>query len=714
MRLTSFSLENPAAVAAAALIVLLFGGIALTKLPIQLLPDTRQPQLFVSANWREAAPNEIEEALINPIEEALKGMPGLVEMRSSAARGQSGVNLKFEVGTDMTRVMLDVVNRLNTLPPLPPDADRPQVFGGDNNFTGNVAASMLVRPLPGNHTPDLAVRYQKLMEEVVQPRLARIPGVSRVNLEGGRPREVRVEFDPHKLAAAGLTPQQLAAAVAGARDASAGFVDVGRRQFTVRFAGREPVEELGNLVVGWSNERPLYLRDVADVHIAWQDAQAITYRNGVPGYYITLNRTSSSNTVELLDGAKAAIAELNEGPLAKENLVMDLSWDASVYVRRAISFVQESLIIGVLLAVTGLWYFLRGPRSLVVIAASIPISLFFAVITLHALGRTLNVISLAGLAFSTGIVTDAALIVQGNIIRYVQEGRSAREATLHGALEVLPALLASMLTSVAIFLPILFVQGLEGQLFRDLAITMSVSHAASLLVAMTVLPAASRWALAQKLPSDAHQHWWKAMTRLSMRLTDRPQARWAWIATLVAGAVLAIDVMAPQVDYLPVAQTDNIFSNFRLPPGGNLITLQKEFAPVVIARMQPYLEGKKEPAVKYYNLSAFGGQFGLMVAYAKNPRDIQKLAKTLREEILVGLPDVSVYVQRGSLLDVDGGNSRDIELDFQGPDLDGLMKAAGAAMKAIPQAIPGTYPQAFPSLELNQPEITLAPDEWRI
>ena len=431
MRLTEFSQHNPAAVAAAAAIVMLFGVLALLRLPIQLLPDTRQPELFVNASWREAAPAELEEALIEPIEEAMRGLPGLVEMRSEANRGRGGVRLTFEVGTDMTRVMLDVVSRLNTLPPLPPDADEPQVFGGDNWQTEN-AASLLVRPVEGHSVPDIAVSYQQLMEEVVEPRLARVPGVSRVNLEGGRPREVHVVFDPHRLAALGITPQRLAQTVIAARDVSAGFANVGRRQFTVRVTGREPVADLGDLVVGWSEDRPLYLRDVADVRTEHVEARWFAYRSGVPSYYITLQRTSDSNTVELIDGVKEAIAELNAGPLAKEKLLVEMSWDASVYVRRAIGFVQESLAIGILLAVGGLWYFLRGPRALLVIGASIPISLFFAVITLHLLGRTLNIVSLAGLAFSTGIVVDAALIVQGNVLRLVQQGRDAWHATIEG------------------------------------------------------------------------------------------------------------------------------------------------------------------------------------------------------------------------------------------------------------------------------------------
>ena len=423
MKLSERSAQNPAAVAAAAAIVLLFGVLALLRLPIQLLPDTRQPQLFINAEWREAAPSELEEALIEPIEEAMRGLPGLVEMRSESNRGFGDVGLEFEVGTDMTRVMLDVVSRLNTLPPLPPDAEEPQVFGGDNFQTEN-AGSLLVRPLPGHSVPDIAAEYQKLMEEVVEPRLARVEGVSRVNLEGGRPREVQVTLRSAPPRRAGAH-----AAAAGA-DRHRGARRVGRfrqRRPAPVHRARDRVAnrscDLGDLVVGWSEDRPLYLRDVADVRIEHVKARWFSYRSGVPAYYITLQRTSESNTVELIDGVKQAIEELNAGPLAKENLFVELSWDASVYVRRAIGFVEESLAIGILLAVGGLWYFLRGPRALLVIGLSIPLSLFFAVITLHLLGRTLNIVSLAGLAFSTGIVIDAALIVQGNVIRYVQEGQ---------------------------------------------------------------------------------------------------------------------------------------------------------------------------------------------------------------------------------------------------------------------------------------------------
>lgn len=712
MRLIEFSLKNPPAIAAAAAIVLLFGTLALLRLPVQLLPDTAQPRLFVGVGWREAAPAEVEETLVEPVEDVLRGLPGLAEMRSNSGRGGGGVELAFELGTDMTRAMLDVVNRLNGLPPLPADATQPRVNAGQN-WQGETAASLLVQRLPDNAEVGDMIMYQRVMEEVLLPRLTQVPGVANVELSG-RSREVQVRFDPHRIAALGLAPARLAQAVAGARDASAGFVDIGRRQFTVRFTGQESIDALGSLIVSWSGDRPVYLRDVADVEVGYAERNWFSLRNGNQGYYVRIARANEANTVAVLEGVKAAIGELNAGPLRDHGLFAELSWDASVYIKRAIAFVRESLAIGIGLVVVGLWYFLRGPRALLVIGLSIPMSLFFAVITLQLLGRSLNVISLAGLAFSTGIVIDAALIVQGNIIRFFQQGESRERATIDGAQEVIPALVAAMLTSVAIFLPVLFMEGLEGQLFSDLAITMSVSHAASLLVAMTLIPAANRWALARSIPEDQHQHWWSGMTSAGMKLTETPLLRAVWIGSLVAGSLVFCWTMVPRVDYLPRVQTDLIWTNFTMPAGGSLPTVEHEIAQTVIERTRPYLEGEKEPRIHGYNLSSWNGQFGVMVTYPGDPRTVPQLMEVLRDEIWADLPDVRPFVSQGSLLNVDGNNAREIRIDLRGADMAGLMEAARVAVEAIPQAIPDTFPRPWPALEINQPEIRLQPDEYRI
>jgi multidrug efflux pump subunit AcrB len=714
MRLTEMSQTNPAAIVAGALILLLFGSLALIQLPIQLLPNTTQPRISVVSGWREAAPAEVEQALVEPQENVLNGMSGVTEMRSFIQRGFGIINITFELGTDMTQAMLDVLNRLNRAYPQPPvDSIRPQVIGGNGNFNQDTAASLLLRPLPGNPVTDLA-RYQKLITEVIKPRLAQVPGVSNVNMQSERPRQVQIAFDPFRAAALGVSVDQISTALSRAQDASAGFSDVGRRQLTVRFTGREAVPDLGGLILGWSNDRPIYLRDLADTKVDLSDQHNYTLRNGEPAYYITLSRTNESNTVAIIDGVKQAIAELNDGPLKSEKLFIELSWDASVYVRRAIGFVRDSLVIGILLAVGGLWYFLRGPRALTVIAATIPLSLAFAVITLHLLGRTLNVISLAGLAFSTGIVTDAALIVQGNIIRLVQAGRGGRNATTEGAGEVLPALFASMLTSIAIFLPVLFMKGVEGQLFADLAITMAVAHAGSLLVAATVIPAANRWALAGIIPADAHRHWWRAMAGFAMRLTDAPMQRAAWMGLLIGGSAVFCYALVPKVDYLPKAPTDNLSAPFEVAAGSNISTIRDELGKTIVARLEPHLHKGQSPEVKYYNLYMDDSGNNQLTIYPKNPSEGGLMQKTIREEILAGLPDTQAYVSRGSLLSVDGGSSRGISLDLQGSDMPGLLAAAKVAQKGITEALPGTFPQPNPPLSLAEPELQLKPEEWRI
>jgi HAE1 family hydrophobic/amphiphilic exporter-1 len=714
MRVLEYSQRNPAAIAAAALLLLLFGGIALFGLPIQLLPNTSLPHIVVQSGWRESAPAEIERALIEPQEKALAGLSGLTEMRSLATRGAGVITLQFALGTDMTRALVEVTNRLSRVYPAPPeDADPPLVRAGGGDPRQENAATLLLRPAPGNTTQDLG-RYQKLVEDVVRPRLAQIPGVANVSLPGNRPQQVQVEFDPQRAAARGISVERIADAISGVEDVSAGFVKSGRRQLTVRFAGREPLATLSNLILGWSAGRPIYLHDVADIKVGLGDATNYTLRNGEPAMYIRLLRGSDSNTVSIIDDVKQAIVELNQGVLKPQKLYLDLSWDASIYIRRAIGFVRESLILGVLLAVGGLWYFLRGMRPLAVIALTIPLSLAFAVVALELLGRSINVISLAGLSFSTGIVTDAVLIMQGNVIRYFQSGRNSTQATLEGAVEVIPALVASVLTSIAIFAPVLFMRGVEGQLFTDLAITMAVAHAASLLVAMTVIPAANRWALAHHIPSDQHQHWWRALARFGIDWTDNRWLRAGWIILLVPGSVLFSAALLPSFDYLPSAPTDTVIAFFPSAPGSNLETTKREVGDQIIARLSPHLTGNAQPEIRYYNLFMDDTGANQLTVYSRDPLEAAATLKVLQDQVLAGFPDIDAYVWRDSLLAVDGGNNRGISMRLQGANIEGLLQAAAVAQQAVAAAIPGANPQPTPPLTLAEPELRLNPDEQRI
>ncbi|WP_102795038.1 efflux RND transporter permease subunit [Bowmanella denitrificans] len=713
MNLTRTSVKNPAAVLVLAALLCLFGLLAALKLPIQLTPDIEQPQISIGTGWRSAAPEEMESVIIEPLENAVKNAPGVIDVTTSVQRGFGNITLTYDVGTDMQRAMLEVINRLNQAPPLPLDAFEPVVSAGGGQ-NGPNAASLLVRTAPGNDAEDIS-QYQQFIEDVVEPRLARIPGVAQVNLNSQRPRELRISFDPYKAAALGIAIGDISRAVARSTDVSGGFADVGRRQYTIRFAGQYQVSDLGNMILAYRNERPVYLSDIASIEDTLVDRFGFTLRNGAPAYYITISRDSDANTVALLDNINLAIDELNAGPLAEQGLMIDLSFDSSVHIRNALILVKSNLGLGVLLALAILWYFLRGWRATLIIALTIPFSIMVAFLALGLLNRSLNVISLAGIAFAVGLVLDAAIIVQENIVRLRTEGLDSKKAVLRGAGQVTGALFASTATSVAIFLPILFMQGVEGQLFSDLALTLSVSVMASMLGAITVLPLASHYLLRDLPAQDNLANLWQKLSNMVMRLTSHQGKRLAWIGGLLGVSLVITLSLLPRTDFMPRAPIDGFFYAFNLPPGGSLSFLEEELANRVKQRLAPYLQGSKQPKIKSYNFYTFGPSASGGFVYADDPTQVEELMQVVRTQVLNDLPDTQVFMFRGSMINVQGGgNGRSINIDLQGPDVEALMNAAQTGLAVINQHMPGVSAQPVPGLMLAEPELRLLPDDRRI
>ncbi|WP_028114778.1 efflux RND transporter permease subunit [Ferrimonas kyonanensis] len=713
MNLSRSSLKNPAAVLVIVALIFLFGVLSMLKLPIQLTPDIEQPQITISTGWRSAAPEELESVIIEPQENVVKNTRGVTEVTTSINSGFGNITLTFDVGTDMQQAMLDVINNLNQAPPLPLDAFEPVVAVGGGRDGPN-AASLLVRVLPDNPQQDIA-QYQKLIDDVIEPRLARIQGIGQVNLNSRRPRELRISFDPFTAAAMGIQVSQIGSTIARAADVSGGFADVGRRQYTVRFVGQYDIENITEMIVGYQNDRPIYLQDIATVEDTLVDRFGFTLRNGAPAYYITLTRGADANTVTVLDEVNLAIDELNAGPLADAGLVIDLSFDSSVHIRNALTLVKSNLGLGVALALGILWLFLRGWRTTMIIATTIPISIMVAFLGLSLFERSLNVISLAGLAFSVGLVLDAAIIVQENIVRLRGLGIDSSKAVLKGAVEVTGALFASTATSVAIFLPILFMQGIEGQLFSDLALTLSIAVIASLVTAITVLPIASKYWLAGVSDRDPFERYWQRLTLGVMWLTASPLRRAGWIGGLLGGAIAITLLLLPKTDFMPRAPIDGFFFNISLPPGGNLEFVDKEMAQLVRERIQPHLTGDTLPKIKSYNFYSFGAGFSGGFIYADDPTEVEALMDVVQADILAGLPDTQVFLFRGSMINVTGGgNGRSISINLQGPELEGLIDAAQAGLNAIQTHLPGVSARPIPGLAIAEPELQLVPDDRRI
>lgn len=710
MTLTRISLSNPVAVAVGCILIAIFGLISLSRLPIQMTPDLDRPIIQVSTSWRAAAPNEIESEILEPQEDVLRSIPGMKRMSAVANSGIGSITLEFDIGSDLDRALIEVLNALNQVPRYPVDANEPTIQVGGNRFDSVIAWFTIVTA-EGNDRP--IASYQDFIEDEVVTRFDRIPGVSETGSFGGRGHEVRITFDPFKAANIGLDLTQVAPEFGANADISAGTNEVGKRQYTLRFSGKYDITSLVELVLDWRDGRPILLGDVATVDLVMKDVSSILHASGHPSIAVNIAPEPGVNVLEVMAAVKETIADLQANELKRAGLELTQGYDETVYINSSIGMVRNNLLLGVTLAIVVLWWFLRRFRATLIVALSIPLCLLCAFMVLNATGRTLNIISLAGLAFAVGMVLDAAIVVLENIFRQREQGLRGDEASMKGTSQVWGALLASTATTVAIFMPVIFLEDEVGQLFGDLAITISAGVIASLLVAVTVLPtAASNWIRREGI-EDHHSSWWRWVTDHVMSFTDTPRKRWAWVGSLTVLPMLIAVLLIPPADYLPEGKKNMLFGFVLTPPGMGMDTIEEEFMDEINRRMAPFLTGERQPQVREYFLGAaqrWGTFFG---AYAENPKEMEDLIPIVNREILNGFPDSFAFAGRDSVFSGSRGG-RQISIDLSADDFTSLLAAGRAGFGATMQAIPDARIQPSPGLDLAEPELRFIPDDRKI
>ncbi len=704
---TKAALSNPVATLVAVLLVTLFGALSLERLPVQLTPEVEKPEITIRTDWRAAAPEEVEAEIIEPQEKVLRGLPGMTEMLSKAQRGQGEITISFAVGHDLGRGLLEVLNRLNRVARYPDDADEPVIstVGGRSR----AIAWFILKPVDGNGRDIQS--YQDYVEEVVQTRFERVPGVALSEVRGGREREVRITFDPYRAASLGVELPQAATLAGRNEDVSAGEANVGKRRFTLRFTGAFDAKQLGELVLEWRDGRPVMLRDIADIDVRMVDRKSFVITKGERAMAVNAHREIGVNVLDVMNGLQQAAEELREGPLKRARLSFEQVYDETVYIYRSIEMLSSNLALGICLAIGVLWWFLRKFRATLIVAIAIPASILTAFLVLDSTGRTLNVISLAGLAFAVGMTLDAAIVVLENIVRLREKGEPGPVAALKGPTQVWGALLASTATTVAIFLPVVFLEDEAGQLFADLALTIASAVVASLIFSLTVIPTAAQTWLSRVELKDNHGHWWRGMTRGIIHLTDTPLRRAVWIILLVTFPLGLSAWLMPKADYLPEGNRNLAFAFIIPPPGVNIDHIEKEMGDIIAARIAPYLSGEKEPRVKHYFFVAFPrGVF--MGVRAEDDKRIGQLVPVLNE-VIRGFPDTLAFAKRLSLFG-GFGEGRTIDMNLQGRNLETVMQAAQVAFGTIARVMPKANVRPFPDLELAEPELRLVPDERRI
>ena len=715
MRLTQLSLANPAAIAIVAAVIVMLGVLSVINIPAQLLPQIEKPIITVVNAWPGASPREIEAELTVPVEEVLQGTPGMTEMVSWSMTNFGFMQLEFALETDMTRTLIEIISRLNRLRPLPANAEKPQVTLGEWGDSNDQLIEYFVQQLDGNE--ERLAENKRYLREVIVPELASLYGVSQVDAfdsGGNSSDQLQIIVDPYKAAELGIDLASASARIGRSANISSGVVDIGRRSYTLRVEGRYDVDELAGLILDWRNGLPIKLGDLATISYGPPQREGFIYHNGHNAARLAISKTTDANVLEALRGVKARINELNETAFKERGLYAEYSFDPALYINRSIRLLTGNLIAGVCLAIGVLWLFLRQWRATFIIAMAIPISLLGTFVVLSIAGRSLNVISLAGLAFATGMVLDAAIVVLENIVRLREKGEDHATASDHGTSQVWGALLASTATTVAIFIPIMFLKDVEGQMFADLALTIAIGVSISLLVAITILPTTARYWM-RKTPRETKEGAaWDRLADKLMQLTRSRGRQLGWVAGLMTGSVFLSILLWPESNYLPPVKRDTVDSFLFFPPGSNVDTADREIAQLLARRLEPHLTGNKAPAIRDYFLWSFPGATGGWLAI--NPADgtdLEAFQNTVQSEIIAGIPDVFGFTMRRSLF---GGfeDSNSVEMRLGSTDLDALKPVVAQLMQLIPSTLPGAsaQPQPDPFAEAN--ELRFVPKDVRL
>ena len=736
MNLIRLAIERPIAVISAVIMAVMFGAVALATIPIQLTPDVRRPIITITTPWFGAAPAEVEREIVNRQEEALRGLEGVDEIRSRSEDGRATVTLEFDVAQDMDKALLLVANRLDRVADYPDEADEPTLDTAGSEDRP-IAWFVLTRA-EGNDRP--IHTFGDFVEDVIQDRLERVAGVSQVNVFGGTQREMRVVVDPGRMAQYGLTVPQVVNALRAANSSvSAGDVDEGKRRYVVRTEGDlQSLDHVRAVVLRSVEEEEtgriarVTVGDIADVTFGYKEAAATIRRMGIPAMAMNAVRETGANVIETMDGIHEAVEELNRYALPQAGLKLTQVYDETVYINSSIDLVRQNIFVGGTLAALMLLLFLRSGVATLIISLAIPVSVVGSFVAMAAMGRSINVISLAGIAFAVGMVVDAAIVVLENIYRLRQEGRPVSQAAYLGAHQVWSAVLVSALTTVMVFAPVLVMELEIGQLFRDIAVAISVAVILSLIVAITLIPALANGLLHR---SGAHLRprrlpvvdgFASAFTRAAIGLTHRVVGHRGLaigvVAAICGSAALATWAFLPKLEYLPEGNRNLVIGVMLPPPGYNLDTttriaqdVEAAVRPLWVSVSGPESQEGEPPKIDHFFFVARRSTT-FVGATAYEPDRAGELIPVLRKPVFRE-PGTFGFITQPSLFGRAIGSGRSIDLHISGPDLEEVLEVALDATGIINRHLPrddGHQLRPKPGLELGAPEVRIFPDPLRL
>ena len=721
-RIAQFAINRPATIIILIAALIIIGVMNVTQMPTDLLPEMDLPYAAVITTYPGAGPEEVEEQVSKPIENAVATVSDIDTLMSQSSANSSMVIIGFNYGTNMDSAMADIRDKISMAESyLPDEVDKPMVMKIDPTIMPVMAVTI------GSDQLSLA-QLQTIAEDNIEPRLARISSVASVTILGGLEREVRIAVDPVKAQNYGLSLNQISSFLKSENyNMSSGDISYGERKYFIRSLQEfENVEDIGQVALTTATGSKIQLKEVASITEGYKEVEQLTRVNQKAAVSLLVQKATDGNTVEACSGVKAEMEKIqNEiGDKVKAEIVMD----QSKFINESINSTARTLMEGALLAVLIIFLFMRNLRSTVIVGMAIPLSLMATFIVLFYNGSTLNSITLGGLALGIGRMIDDSIVVFENIYRHRSLGLPAREAALKGTSEVGGAVLASTLTLIAVFLPIGLTGGISGVLFKPLALTICVAIACSLLVSLTVVPFMSSRMLTDKAMErqEAGRGFVSGQFhRLADWLDGLGEKYKIWLAwtlghrrlvmlSVVVLIVLALG-MSPLVgaEFMPKSDSGQIDITLEADKGSRLEDVDK-----LAAQVETKLS--KNPAVDiiYASVGSSGATASMSGSNEASfmvqlvPKSERKGAEQVAEEIRQSLKDISgakTTVTASSGISMGSGGA--VALNIRGDDLDTLRTLSKQVVDIV-EKVPGTR-NVSSSLEDGNPEVQIRIDRQR-
>ncbi|MBO9542207.1 efflux RND transporter permease subunit [bacterium] len=721
MNLTKLAITRPFTVAVGFLIAILIGLFSLMRLPVDLMPDISYPTVSVSTTYAGVGPEEIETLLTRPIEEAVSGVQGLEEVTSTSAEGQSQVRLSFRWGTNLQEAIDDVRARLDRIRNrLPDDASAPTIRKFDM-----AAMPVFFIGMAGDMP---AASLKKLADDEVKFRLERLPGVAAVDVRGGLDRQIHVELDRHKLASYKLTIDQVISALGRENlNAPAGDYRQGARETGLRVRGEfKNVQDIADTPIVNRGATPIRVRDVAVVKDSFQDVKRTVYIDGVPSLNIAISKQSGSNTVQVAEAVKREIEAINHDLRGASLYVTN---DSSRFISRAIHHIANDLVIGSALAVLVLLFFLRNLRSTLIVATAIPVSVIATFALLYFQNFTLNTMSLGGLALGIGRLLDDSIVVIENIFRHREMGKNPLQAALDGTKQVSLAVAASTFTTLAVFVPLIFLTGMTGVMFKQLSLVVVFALTCSMIVALGLIPMLSSRFLkdeeAPKQPAVRRMYegiggFLDGMDRRYAKSLDWALSRGKRVAATIAAVSVASLFLFPMIgsEYMPSSDEGEVRVRVEMAEGTPLDALEAAFQKVeaIVRREVPEaLSLQSEIGGGGWGVSANNtGTLNIrLVDRAERQRSNDAIATALRPK-LSGIPGVTARASASGgnrMMQMGQTDGSKLGVQIRGYDL----KTAQRLAKEVEAAMAGTPGLSDVQAERQggRPETVLAVDRQK-